>query len=205
MDIESHFNNGVIANFLTNMDEVDILYLIRFSLASNDLISNLDALEPISKQEKSYFFYNSVSIVREIAKLVDEISSSSGFEATFSDDTAKSFNKLKENLKPFNEESLSKSVLKPVRDTHLHYTFLANSTYLTSLIDDLKNMPVLDVGIKPNDDRLMSVRYTYADWFRAEYINNYLSDDHTKLIANLSVEIIAFIDGLLTDLITQGQ
>jgi hypothetical protein len=113
MDIESHFNNGVIANFLTNMDEVDILYLIRFSLASNDLISNLDALEPISKQEKSYFFYNSVSIVREIAKLVDEISSSSGFEATFSDDTAKSFNKLNENLKPFNEESLSKSVLKP--------------------------------------------------------------------------------------------
>ena len=204
--IESNYKSGEVPNALKNLEDENVLQLLRLSIASNDLASNFEALSKFPEKENGYFFYNSISIVRDIAKLVKELSGSE-FKKYFSTETSKSFDKLERNLVPFHDESLSKSVLKPIRDVNFHYGFpkTTSDKKLSELIGKLKDMKNLDVGVKLKDDKLMSIRYTYADWFRNEYINSHLSDDLVKQISKVSVEIVAFVDALLADLIESNN
>ncbi len=201
MSIESSYAHGEISNSLKNIDDISILQIIRLSCASNDLATNHYSIKMFPNGENGYFFYNSISIAREIAKLIKELSGSKLSEV-FSDNTAIQFHELETSLVPFHEKSLSKAVLKPIRDTNFHYNF-PNSNQDTSvreLLSELKNMEKLNVGVKPEEGDLRSIRYTFADWFRNEYINSHLNSDLVSSIATISVGIVAFLDTLMADL-----
>jgi len=206
MSSASNYVPGVIENALKNLKDESLLHVICLSCASNDLISNYNAQNMFPENEKGYFFYNSISIVREIAKLVNKLSDSK-LKKYFSTNTSKSFDRLKDVLIPFHEESLSKSVLKPIRDFNFHYNFPQNppDVTLSKLISKLKGKDSLEVAVKLKEDDLMSTRYTYADWFRNEYINSHLSSTLVKQIAITSFNIIEFVDLLLADLVESNN
>jgi hypothetical protein len=206
MAIKSKYELLEIPNTLKNIEDENIIQIISLSCASNDLNSNLEALGKFPENEGEYFFHNSISIVREIAKLVNELSVSE-LKNYFSTNTEKSFKKLEGDLIPFHAESLSKSVLKPIRDVNFHYNFPKNSpdTTLSKLISKLKGLDTLDVGVKPKEDNIISIRYTYADRFLNEYINSHLDSDLVTQISTISVEILAFVDSLLADLIESNN
>jgi len=206
MAIESDYVPRDIPNSLKNLDDESILQIVRLSCASNDLATNSNSLGKFPEGENGYFFYNSISIVREIAKLIKELSTSS-LKKYFSKHTLEQFQQLESSLVPFHEKSLSKSVLKPIRDVNFHYNFPSSGTYnsISELISTLKNMDNLNVGVKPKDNDLLSVRYTFADWFRNEYINSHLSSNLVNNIATVSVGIVAFLDSLMADLVKNSN
>ena len=68
------------------------------------------------------------------------------------------------------------------------------------LITELKNLDSLSVGEKPKEDKISPIRYTFADWFRDKYINNYLDETLVKQISTVSSDIVFFVDSLLFDL-----
>ena len=190
-----------IDNILKNISDESVLQVIRLSIASNDLMSNHKAIIHFPENESGYFFYNSVSILREVAKLVTEMSGSK-IVNLFTERTQSSFSILKKHLLPFDDGSLSKSALKPIRDVNFHYKFPKSSTDSTvrSLLKEIKGIDKLAVGVKPTKEDLLSIRYTYADWFRNEYINSHLSTELVSLISGIAVEIVAFLDSLQVDI-----
>lgn len=201
----SEYELGEIDNILKNISDASALQIIRLSMASNDLMSNHKAICHFPDNENGYFFYNSISIVREVAKLVAEIRESK-LVNIFSGRTQSSFEILKNNLLPFNEDSLSKSALKPIRDVNFHYKFpkISSDTKVSSLLQEIKNNEKLAVGVKPKEEDLRSIRYTYADWFRNEYINSHLSSEIVSVISSIAVEIVAFLDSLQADIMEGG-
>jgi hypothetical protein len=201
MTVESNYIPGDIPNTLKNIEDENVLQIISLSCASNDLASNLEALGKFPQKESMYFFYNSISIIREIAKLVKDLSASK-LKKYFFDNTETYFNNLEYILTPFDDRSLSKSVLKPIRDINFHYNFpdLESDSKISMLITELKNLDSLSVGKKPKDDKISPIRYTFADWFRNEYINNYLDETLVKQISTISADIVFFVDSLLFDL-----
>jgi len=164
-------------------------------------MSNYEAISHFPKNENGYFFYNSISIIREIAKLVNEISCSE-LKKHISKRTLSAFGKLENDLLPFHDESLSKSTLKPIRDVNFHYNFpkIGTDSKLSALIGEIKSMNNLAVAVKPDKEDLLSIRYTYADWFRNEYINSHLNSEVVTQISTIAVEIVAFLDSLQADL-----
>jgi len=205
MEQESEYIPRKVDNILKNLSNVNALQIIRLSTASNDLMSNHKALSYFSETENGYFFYNSISIVREVAKLVSEISKSK-LISVFSSKTEESFEILKDHLLSFNDDSLSKSALKPIRDVNFHYSFPTISTdrKVSSLLQEIKASDKLLVGVNPKKDGLLSIRYIYADWFRNEYINSHLSSETVNVISIIAVEIIAFLDSLQVDIMERG-
>jgi hypothetical protein len=205
MEPKSEYIPREVDNILKDLDDDGALQIIRLSTASNDLMSNHKALSYFPDTEKGYFFYNSISIVREVAKMVPEISKSELINV-FSSRTKDSFEVLKDHLLPFNDDSLSKSALKPIRDVNFHYSFPTKDIdrKVSSLLQEIKANDKLLVGVNPKNNGLLSIRYLYADWFRNEYINSHLSSDLVNVISTIAVEIIAFLDSLQVDIIERG-
>jgi hypothetical protein len=206
MKQDSEYVPREIDNILKNISDASVLQIIRLSTASNDLMSNHKAISHFPENENGCFFYNSISIVREVAKLVTEMSNSKIINI-FTDRTQSSFNMLKEHLLPFNEGSLSKSALKPIRDVNFHYKFPKSSTdtKVSSLLKEIKGIDKLTVGVKPTKEDLASIRYTYADYFRNEYINSHLSTELVSTVSSVAVEIVAFLDSLQVDVMEGGR
>ena len=198
---ESNYSEGSFANPLVKLEDNTILKIVRLSCASNDLTSNHEAIKAFPKGENGYFFFNSISIVREVAKLVKEIANSD-IRQLFSDNTEACFKKLETRLIPFDNESLSRSVLKPIRDSNFHYTFpeASSNERVSELLVELRESKELDVGVLPEENHLMSIRYTFAERFRNEYINSHLDNDIVMIVSEVTVGIIEFLDTLFDDL-----
>lgn len=73
MKIQSEFETKEIPNSLKLLNEELIIQVIQLSCASNDLITNLNASGKFPEDENAYFFYNSICILREIAKQIKNI------------------------------------------------------------------------------------------------------------------------------------
>ena len=204
--VQSKYKPGVIGNVFRALDSEHSLHLIGLSLASNDLSINLDAIGKFPENESSYFFYNSISIIRELALLVVE-TDKSNLSQKFSKNTRDSFEKLKSELAPFHDKSLVKSVLKPIRDVTFHYNF-AKSTEadkLKLIIRDLKELEEIEVGLVPNQCSPLAQRYTFADTFRSEFINQFLTKEVVSIISAVSVDVVSFVDSLMADLAQEGS
>jgi len=184
----------------------DSLKLLGVSVASNDLLANLDAIGKFPKNESSYFFYNCISIVRELAKLVASIQHSK-IADRFSATTSGSFEKLSSILTPYHDASLVKSTLKPIRDFIFHYDFskTPNSVELGPLIDELSVPGELDVALVTEGTSPLDNRYSFADSFRSQYANRYLSKEVVSEISTVSVYVVSFVDYWLADLVQEYQ
>ncbi len=199
--MESKYKPGFTGNVFRTLESGHSLHLFGLSLASNDLAINLDAIGKFPKSEGSYFFYNSISIIRELALLVVEIDRSN-LSQKFSTNTCHLFEKLKSELAPFHEQSLVKSALKPIRDVTFHYNFSKSTEddKLTLMVNQLKELNELEIGLIPNGHSPLTQRYTFADAFRNEFVNHFLTKDVVSKVSAVSVNVISFVDSLMADL-----
>lgn len=88
--MDSKYTPGVAHNVFAALNSEESLRVLGLSLAANDLMSNLGAMEVVPESENSYFFYNSIAIIREVAKLVVGIGKST-LSQKCSEDTWNSF------------------------------------------------------------------------------------------------------------------
>lgn len=201
------YQKGTSKNIFTILDDKTSLWLIGFCLAVNDILlcrEEMDKYEGEEQRgEKMYYFAIALSILRELAKVVDFVKETN-IKSYFSENTSKSFIALESNLKPFEVNSLTKGILKPIRDVTFHYNYLDRKqdeyNKLRVFLEQLKDDSELSVRVNPKDKSIMRHRYTFADSFRSKYINNLLSSDLVNKIANVTAIAVGFADSILFDL-----
>lgn len=203
--MDSKYTLGVAHNVFAALNLEESLRVLGLSLAANDLMSNLEAMGIVPENENSYFFYNSIAIIREVAKLVASTEKST-LSQHFSEATCNSFKELIAVLTPYHDTSLVKSILKPIRDVTFHYD-LAQSPAAgwDNVLDRTRKLDQLDVGLMPDNRSLRGQRYTFADRIRTEYIKQFLTKETVSQLSSVAVSIGAFVDSLLTDLVTRQR
>lgn len=199
--MESKYKAGVTDNVFKNLSEEHSLFLMGLSLASNDLFINLDTFKHYPASESNYFFAICISILREVALLVVDIKKTD-FTQQFSSDTNELFEKLISELAPYNGDSLVKSALRPIRNFTFHYNLKKQEEkdLMISMINNVKSLKDIDIGLDSNEKSALGQRYIFADTFRADFINHFLSKDIVSNISSISVDIGNFVDSLMYDL-----
>ena len=157
----------------------------------------MDNSEP---EEKNYHFAAVLSILREVAKMVETIDSRA-FATRFSQETKDLLQNLKRDLQPFHGNSLSKGTLVPIRNLTFHYDFTeADKEKTSQLLDEIRNEPKLKTRASSGDNSILRNRYTFADAFRSKLVYSYLTEDLVDKIPVTVVNVIEFTDSLLADL-----
>jgi len=204
--MKSRYTPGTVQNVFATLSPDESLRVLSLSLAANDLLSNIEAIGKTPEGENSYFFYTSIAIVREVAKLVATTEKST-LSRKFSDGTWTLFKDLVTILAPYHNDSIVKSVLKPIRDVTFHYD-LARSGDLarwTEIFQRTGELNSLDVGLVLDDQSLQGQRYTFADKLRSEYVDQFLTKEIVSRLSNVSVSIGVFVDSLLADLVHERE
>ena len=204
--MESEFKPGRIDNVLQILCDEQALLFLGLSTACNDLMINLDAIGKFPISDNSYFFYSSIAIVRELALLVVKIEKAN-FLGSTSETSKKLFEELHLGLSSFEDESLVKSTLKPIRDLTFHYNFGSSSQRkaIVSLLHRLRNEEKLDVGLKAGVENPLGQRYTFADNFRSEIVNQFLSKEIVSKISVIAVNAGCFVDSAISDLLEKQK
>lgn len=200
--MESRFLEEEINNVFKSLNDECSKNLIGLCIAANDLIANGEVINNFPLNESNYFFYNSISILRELAKLVSKIHSSNMLKNS-SENTLSVFRKFNIELAQFHDESFAKSILKPIRDATFHYDLSewVDKTHVEQLLSKLNHQEIISVGFIPNEKSLLAQRYTFAENYRSEYINKFLSTDNVNKIVTITVNVVEFIDSFIADII----
>ena len=196
----SPYESDIAKNVFQHLDTECSLCVLGLCLASHDIALHRTLINNSEAEEASYHFAVSLSILREVAKIVKPIDKLA-FTTHFSQKTRDLLQYLKRDLQPFQDDSLTKGTLKPIRDVTFHYDFAkADQNRIGSLLDEIKNECELKVRASSGDNSILRYRYTFADAFRSKLVASYLTKDVVDQITVAAVNVIAFTDSLLADL-----
>lgn len=201
--MDSRFTTTQIGNILHPLSDDDALRVIALSSAANDLTLNLEALGRFPESENMYFFVTSLSILRELAKLVSSIEESC-FRGQMTSETKSLLQEVNSKLASFEADSLVNNVLKPLRDVTFHYDHLNATGSAKPLIEQalsqIKAEKLLEVGFDAEGRSALGQRYIFADRFRSSMLNQQLNSELVSIISTVTVNIVALVDALLADL-----
>lgn len=201
--MEDRFKSASIRNFLKSLAREDALRIVSLAMAANDLVVNAEAIGRFSESKNIYFFVSSLSILREVSKLVAEIDEFA-FRGRMSADTIAVLNDVKGDLASFESGGLVKDTLKPIRDVTFHYDHLGQKGDIGRLIDKGLSKVIrkddLEIGFSNKLESTMGQRYFFAESFRSEILSQLLSDEVIGRISSTSVNVVSLVDSLLLDL-----
>lgn len=196
----SPYESGISKNVFQLLDTDCSLCVLSLCLASNDMVFHIKPTDNSEAEEKNYHVAVLLSILREVAKIIDKIDNLK-FIKHFSQETKDLLRDLKRDLQPFHDNSLSKGTLKPIRNITFHYDFTnANKEIISQLLAEIKNEHKLKTRVSSGDNSILRHRYTFADAFRIKLVNSYLKKDLMDKISGATVNVMAFTDSLLADL-----
>lgn len=196
----SNYEAGFAKNVFQQLDTQCSLYVLGFCLASHDIAWQRELIANSEGEEASYHFAVSLSILREVAKIVDHADNLT-LTTRFSQETRSVFADLKKDLQPFQGNSLTRGTLKPIRDIAFHYDLTkADPKRIGPLLAKVKGEHELRVRANGGDDSILRYRYTFADEFRSKLVESYLTKDVVDQISAAAVNVIAFTDSLMADL-----
>lgn len=196
----SSYEDSFAQNVFQQLDTQCSLYVLGFCLASNDIAWQRELIANSEGEEASYHFAVSLSILREVAKIVDHIDNVAP-PTRFSQETRGLFADLKKDLQPFQGNSLTKGTLKPIRDITFHYDLTeADPKRMDTLLAKVKGEHELRIRANSGDDSILRYRYTFADEFRNKLVESYLTKDVVDQISVAAANVIAFTDSLMADL-----
>lgn len=200
--MESNYKPELIDNIFRSLNNEQSLLLLGLSLASNDLAINLDLMDKYLGDEKIYFFVTSISIIRELAHLVCAVDKSD-LTKKFSNDTKDMFDLLRSDLATFESTSLVKTALKPIRDFSFHYNLTESSEMgkIVSVLSQIRMETNISIGFTKSGSSPLNQKYTYADSFRANVANQFLTTDVVSKISAVAVNVVSFVDSLVNDIL----
>ena len=196
------YREGDFKNIFKSLDNNSSLWLLGLCLASNDIVLCQEQMNNCRDEEKTYFFATSLSILREIAKLI-YTAENIGVEKYFSNETNIVFSSLKQEPKSIKTGSLTKDVLKPIRDNTFHYNFLDDKKNIEKLfpfLEDLRRESELQIRANIEDTSITRHRYVFADIFRHNFNKSLLNKELIGKLPTVEVNVIFFVDSLLADL-----
>lgn len=196
----SPYESGISKNVFQQLDTDCSLCVLSLCLASNDMVFHIKPTDNSEAEEKNYHVAVLLSILREVAKIIDKIDNLK-FIKQVSQETKDLLRNLKRDLKLFHDNSLTKGTLKPIRNFTFHYDFTkANKKTTSQLLAEIKNEHKLKTRVSSDDNSILRHRYTFADAFRIKLVNSYLNKDLMGKISDATVNVMVFTDSLLADL-----
>ncbi len=201
--MKSRFTTTPIGNIFCPLSDDDALRVVALSSAANDLTLNLEALGRFPESENMYFFVTSLSILRELAKLLANIDESC-FRGRMTPETKSLLREVSSKLASFETGSLVRNVLKPLRDVTFHYDYVkatgSAETLIAQALSQIKADSSLEVGFDAEGASALGQRYIFADRFRSNIVNQRLDSELVSTITKVAVNIVALVDSLLADL-----
>jgi hypothetical protein len=196
----SSYEGGFAKNVFQQLDTECSLCVLSLCLASHDIAWHRTLMDNSADEEASYHFAASLSILREVAKIVEPIDKLA-FTTRFSQKTRDLLRDIKSALHPFQDDSLTKGALKPIRNVTFHYDLAkADQNKTGPLLAEMKKEQELRVRANSGDNSILRYRYTFADAFRNKLVDSYLTKDVVGQITVAAVNLIAFTDSLMFDL-----
>ncbi len=201
--MENKYKEASIKNVFKLLSDDSSLWFLGLCLASNDIFSFQKQKNNYRDEEETYHFSITLSILRELAKLIST-AENVGIKKYFSSNTKDLFSELEQELKSFEEDSLAKGVLKPIRDTTFHYDFSKNNDKekLLPFLEDLRKESELQVKIDPENTSILGQSYYFADIFRHKFHFNLLTKELVGKLSTVTCAVFAFVDSLLADLLS---
>lgn len=197
MNVE--YVDGSMKNVFEHLDDKSSRCLLGLCLAANDLIHCHEELETRRAGERMFFFAVALSILREAAKVIETYEKTE-LRSRCSTETLKLFGKLKEELR-FNDDSssLTKPILKTIRDVTFHYDF-EQTENMTAAIEELRSEKKLPVRQRENYSGLFRHRYKFADVVRSKLVNHPLTVEIVNQLTEVTLNIVRATYSLLADL-----
>lgn len=203
----SPYGNESCRNIFQQLDDESSLCILSLCLASHDVVLHHNLINEGQEEEGVYHFAVSLSILRETARIIQQIDKSS-LPGHFSRNTREVFEDIKKRLLPFEDDTLTRGTLKPIRDLTFHYVFAkTDPNRIGSLLAEIRSESRLPVRATSGEKSVFRYRYTFADAFRSKLVESYLTKDVKTAVDQISaaaVQVIAFTDSLLADL-SQAQ
>ncbi len=196
---------ATVNNVFEQLDDESSLRLLGLCLASNDLVMYTELLGNDRRaDEKRSYFMVMLSILREVAKIVPSINESELAKA-FSRETQHLFESLNEKLGSFEDDSLAKGTLKPVRNFVFHYDFTdppgQDKKRALASLAELRNESRLGVRLRCDISGVLGNRYTFADGFRSRLLWGYIQKHDESELSLVTMDVLCFTDSLLNDLV----
>jgi hypothetical protein len=180
-------------------------------MAANDLSLNVSLIRQYGEQgEGLYFFRLSFSHLREIAKRINEaqkIQPIQCFIQTLNTETQDIYRNISTSLAYFDDGSLTKDTLKPIRDECFHYPDMNSNNNPKDFKDLTKVLIALDkkeVRFLGNEESNLGQRYLFADAIAGYTVNSRLNKDIVDQISRIAFSIIQFVDHVLAFLKDKG-
>ena len=204
----STYKNVSIKNVFQQLDDESSLWLLGLCLASNDLVMYHGLMDDDRAEERTFYYAAMLSVLREVAKLIHNLISSKAdrlkLASLFSQNTRQLLEELEKTLEPYQNDSLTGGILKPVRDLTFHYDFTecadAERKRLAPFLGEIKGESELKVRVRTGDTTVLRQRYTFADVFRNRFVDSLLSEELVDQISLVTMDVLVFTDSLLNDL-----
>ena len=190
-----------LGNIFKNIPDSVLRWIIALSMAANDLVLNVKMMRHFDDlpPESHYFFRLSLSHLREIAKILSSYNKMEEiryFLRCLDKETRKIYKKITKLLVPFEESSITKKVLVPIRSYCFHYPREKDKEY-KDWPAFLKTFSKIGVRFNKNEESVMRTRYLFVDHIVSDKVNKHLSKDITDKISYVAFYVVEFVDSIL--------
>jgi hypothetical protein len=207
----SKYQTTDLGNIFNGLDDSIVRFIVALAMAANDLSLNVSLIRQYKEQgEGLYFFRLSFSHLKEIAKLINEAQKSQPIQCfipKLDTETQNIYRNISASLVLFDNGSLTKDTLKPIRDECFHYPDVNsnnNPKYFKDLIKILIALDKKEVRFLENEESNLGHRYLFADAIAGFTVNSRLNKDIVDQISRIVFSIIQFVDHVLAFLKDKG-
>ncbi len=188
-----------LGNIFDGVPNAVLRWIAALAMAANDLSLNIKHIREYGDHvEANYFFRLSFAHLREIAKVIGEGARNKeikSFVEKLDKDTQVIYEDIVNSIGQFNERSLTKVVLRPIRNECFHYPDInGREAYFKDLPKLLKALEKKRVRFSETDTSMLGHRYLFADAVVGFMVNSRLSKEVVDQISNVAMKIIQLVD-----------
>jgi len=188
---------------LKDCSDTIIRFVVSLAMAANDLIICHKRIQSSnSDDEMNYLFRQSISHLREVAKFIKGAKENDEVKILLESvhaDVYKHWESLLKNISTFEDDSLSRSVLKPIRDITFHYPDI-NGEYYPELPKVFRALDKVEVKFVKGGSTLVDQLYLFAECTRGFLVNAKLSKKIVRILSFVTVDLAVIVDGVLEHL-----
>lgn len=193
-----------LGDIFDDLDDSVVRFIVALAMGANDLNLNVSLMRQYEGQGEGFYFLRlSFSHLREIAKCMGEAQKSrliKCFITKLDTETKNIYSDISVSLASFDNGSVTKNILKPIRDECFHYPDVNtnnNPKYFKNLIQILKTLDKKEVRLLENDESILRQRYLFIDAIIGSIVNLQLNKDIVDKISQITFSVIQFVDHVL--------
>jgi len=197
-------------DFISGLPDSVIRWILVLCMAANDitLSTRLIREHGETSAEAAFFHRMVISFLRELANSIhtyENVVEVYDFLGRLDNETQGHYNALLAELRSFDEASLAKNVLKPIRDISFHYPDGQGKDFI-ECVAIFKALDKKEVRFSA-DEKLgpLGHRYLFADLVSGQRVFEVLDTQKVDRISRLVISLMGFVDHTMDFLVTQHK